>query len=797
MQADDARSSGKEAQLIDDKLQLEYLIKARQDAFKNEVTLSKASTLVPETDSNPTKNAIGSFATDCSLPFPVSNVTTTAFRVEIPDLGLPQNNMATPRDLHPARNRSYHNDPPTAPSLDYARSLGTRSRESIVMSPRSQPNATSRDKGCQQMGYSSDDYDISRRSRHRTNPGERTESGLTAMPTEQKAKSPRSAKLLEQLDQCERAVDRLTSTISVAIRNLSDDSGFDMASINRTLRETTRAVKQLSAVDLEADSDSDQADLASPVSAGAREWVRPRSKVRESHERGRTRQGVRLATAGLGVAALAGLYEKHKPSKEAKQTPPPQERSGSTVERMGSREREVGGRRMSPPSALRNATANATMSWDLDVPDSAARAAATSFAPLSKTTQSEWARLSVQKHPADLDKHRRTHSDDTPFVYAVCGKLFARDDDWARHRSLHSGPKITIFNDMVQDIPDRAAESDWAGLTSRTGERMGEGVAIELGLPVIDKSQSDEEASAAVHGVLPIFVERDSKVPRLPPRRASPSPEPTSTLERASSRRMESQAYHDEPYNPPPAPFRQQQQQQQQQAVQAEVPHHQRRQLQREPTKTISPKDALLDYNEQEQPPVQDSEPTDYQSQRLSHSKITFRSNAAQYSAIQQASLAGGEITEEAIEAEGVVESAEYEGVEEWFENNEPLQGKELDEAEWAHEGVKDEEDEGERESVSTQYDLRSDIRRRSSMQDGKRARSGYNPGLGEVGSEDTEDEAMEEGADSKEVEADAYEGPTEEEIQKARMAVGSDVDSEDEPDPVEELLRRWTNVVV
>lgn len=54
-------------------------------------------------------------------------------------------------------------------------------------------------------------------------------------------------------------------------------------------------------------------------------------------------------------------------------------------------------------------------------------------------------------------------------------------------------------------------------------------------------------------------------------------------------------------------------QQQQEQAAQQEVANHQRPQLQREPTKTISPKDALLDYNEQEQPLFQDNIPTGYQ----------------------------------------------------------------------------------------------------------------------------------------------------------------------------------------
>lgn len=53
-------------------------------------------------------------------------------------------------------------------------------------------------------------------------------------------------------------------------------------------------------------------------------------------------------------------------------------------------------------------------------------------------------------------------------------------------------------------------------------------------------------------------------------------------------------------------------QQQKDQADQAELAQH-RPQLKREPTKTISPKDALLDYNEQEQQPLfQDSIPPGY-----------------------------------------------------------------------------------------------------------------------------------------------------------------------------------------
>lgn len=53
-------------------------------------------------------------------------------------------------------------------------------------------------------------------------------------------------------------------------------------------------------------------------------------------------------------------------------------------------------------------------------------------------------------------------------------------------------------------------------------------------------------------------------------------------------------------------------QQQKEQADQAELAQHVP-QLQREPTKTISPKDALLDYNEQEQPSLfQDSIPAGY-----------------------------------------------------------------------------------------------------------------------------------------------------------------------------------------
>ncbi|TKA76206.1 hypothetical protein B0A55_06593 [Friedmanniomyces simplex] len=53
-------------------------------------------------------------------------------------------------------------------------------------------------------------------------------------------------------------------------------------------------------------------------------------------------------------------------------------------------------------------------------------------------------------------------------------------------------------------------------------------------------------------------------------------------------------------------------QQQKEQAEQAELAQH-RPQLNREPTKTISPKDAVLDYNEQEQPSLfQDSIPAGY-----------------------------------------------------------------------------------------------------------------------------------------------------------------------------------------
>ncbi|KAK5709454.1 hypothetical protein LTR17_019762 [Elasticomyces elasticus] len=53
-------------------------------------------------------------------------------------------------------------------------------------------------------------------------------------------------------------------------------------------------------------------------------------------------------------------------------------------------------------------------------------------------------------------------------------------------------------------------------------------------------------------------------------------------------------------------------QQQKEQAEQAELAQH-RPQLNREPTKTISPKDALLDYNEQEQPSLfQDNIPAGY-----------------------------------------------------------------------------------------------------------------------------------------------------------------------------------------
>ena len=73
-------------------------------------------------------------------------------------------------------------------------------------------------------------------------------------------------------------------------------------------------------------------------------------------------------------------------------------------------------------------------------------------------------------------------------------------------------------------------------------------------------------------------------------------------------------------------------QQQKEQAEQAELAQH-RPQLKREPTKTISPKDALLDYNEQEQQPLfQDSIPPGYKQHTGGATEQWQNNNASFYS---------------------------------------------------------------------------------------------------------------------------------------------------------------------
>ncbi|KAK4955039.1 hypothetical protein LTR10_007231 [Elasticomyces elasticus] len=59
-----------------------------------------------------------------------------------------------------------------------------------------------------------------------------------------------------------------------------------------------------------------QAGLASAAAAGI--WDRVRSKSRGGRSQSRVKQAVPIVASGLGGAALAGLYEKNKASKEAK-----------------------------------------------------------------------------------------------------------------------------------------------------------------------------------------------------------------------------------------------------------------------------------------------------------------------------------------------------------------------------------------------------------------------------------------------------------------------------------------------